>query len=357
MNEFLKWLSSNPILASALVSAITFLLITVALMVTIAFFQGREVTFWPPKIGPRPVRDEKDPITPLQDNPFIQKGSILSTSTGDKVKISSNLAVSSNATLYKAKSLSTNEKVVVKVYWRGLRPNSLTWEFFKQNRRSFGFLTHRNLVKTLDKGLYLGYPFIVMEYFSGGTLRDWLQMYDQLPGDDIFSIASQIADAIDFLHSKGVIHRDIKPSNILLETNPQGRVVLGDFEVSRILGAVERNITAVDAESFVGTPIYIAPEVLMGQEITFAADIYSFGVVLFEMISGCTPFSFNKSSGVIALLQAKTQITAPEIRDYRKNVPENLAIRLAQALNIDPGLRPKSARAILSGLETEITQL
>ena len=352
MNEFLKWLSTNPTVATAVVVSFSFFLASATLVYLVAFLQGREISFWPPKIGERPPKPIKDDDL-IQHSPLIRRGSVLRTASGSKVTIESDFYGGANATLYRAKN-SANRKVIVKVYWRGLRPGSPAWEIFKQEQRTAEILTHRNIVKTLDRGLFSGYPFIVMEYLGGGTLRDWLRTHDRLPGADILSIASQIADAIDFAHSHGIIHRDIKPGNILFESNPQGRVALGDFGIARILGAVERDITAAGGE-FVGTPGYIAPEAFEGREITFASDIYSFGTVLYEMIAGRIPF--DEFQEVYALLRVKVIEDAPDIRTYRKDVPEVLAVRLAQALSREPRQRPRSARALLTGLEKEIAKL
>lgn len=354
MDEFLKWLSNNPIVATIILVSASFFLASATLVYLVAFLQGREISFWPPRIGERPSRTKSKSDTPLVPySPLIQRGTILHTASGDEITIESDFYGGANATLYRARN-SSNERIMVKVYWRGLRPGSPAWELFKQEQRTAEILNHRNIVKTLDRGLFMGYPFIVMEYLGGGTLRDWLRTHDRLPGTDILSVATQVADAIDFAHSRGVIHRDIKPGNILFESTPQGRVALGDFGIARILGAVERDITAAGGE-FVGTPGYIAPEVLEGREITFASDIYSFATVLYEMIAGRIPF--DEFQEVYALLRAKTEKDAPDVRVYRKDVPETIAIRLAQALCRDPRKRPKSAWMLLAGLEREIAQL
>jgi serine/threonine-protein kinase len=192
-----------------------------------------------------------------------------------------------------------------------------------------------------------------MEYLGGGTLRDWLQSHDHIPGRDILAISGQIADAIDFAHAHGVVHRDIKPGNIMFESDPHGRVALGDFGIARILGAVERDITAEG--EFVGSPGYVAPEAYDGHEISKASDIYSFGVVLYEMIAGKIPF--DEIQEPLAILHAKLTQDAPDIRSHRKGIPEAVAVRLAQTLSRNPNKRPKSARAILSGIENQISKL
>lgn len=361
MDEFFRWLSNNPVATTTLIVSFGVLVTSATLIYLVAFFQGREISFWPPKIGQRPskstplepVLETKDTVSFTEAGPAVRRGTVLHTASGNKIVIESNFYGGANATLYRAKN-SLNERVIVKVYWRGLMPGSPSWELFNQEQRTAEILTHRNVVKTLDRGLFGGYPFTIMEYLDGGTLRDWLRAHEHMPGPDILSIAGQVADAIDFAHSRGVIHRDIKPGNILFESDAHGRVALGDFGIARILGAVERDITATGGE-FVGSPGYLAPEVLEGREISKASDIYSFGVVLYEIIAGRIPF--DEFQDVFAILRVKVSQDAPDIRTYRGDVPEGIATRLAQTLSRHTSKRPKSARTVLSGLEKEINGL
>lgn len=187
---------------------------------------------------------------------------------------------------------------------------------------------------------------------SAEKREELIQSHDRIPGEDILSIASQVANAIDFAHSKGIIHRDVKPSNIFLESDAHGRVALGDFGIAKILGAVQRNITA--AGGFSGTPDYLAPEILSTNEITMSADIYSFGVVIFEMICGKTPF--YDVSDVHAILVAKIQKNAPSLKSFRR-VGNELASRISRTLSRDPQERPLTAREVLSGVEKYILRL
>jgi serine/threonine protein kinase len=245
MNELFKWLSENNIASIAL---ILILLLIVSIYV-IAFFQGREISFWPPKIGSKPNKIEnKEENESFENNKLnsfgpIQKGSIVEGVSGKKYKIESNFYGGAAATLFKAINLP-QDKVIIKLYWRGLRPSSSAWELFNREYRANEILVHRNIVKVLDRGLFSGYPFVVMEYLSGGTLRDLLDSHITIPGKEMLSIVGQIADAIDFAHSNGIIHNDIKPGNILFESNSNGRVAISDFGIAQILGAVEYAITA-----------------------------------------------------------------------------------------------------------------
>ncbi|MEI6499379.1 MAG: serine/threonine-protein kinase [bacterium] len=368
MAEFFIWLSSNPFATSALIVSFGVVVTAITMIYLVAFLQGRSISFWPPRIGEKPNKTQgqkpkidreithpqrQDENEDLHSNPIIQKGMTVKTASGQRLTIESNFYGGANATLYRAKN-SQGENVIVKVFWRGLMPSSPAWDLFSQEQRTAEILTHRNIVKIFDRGLQGGYPFIVMEYFAGGTLRDWLRTHDHIPGSDILAIAGQVADAIDFAHSRGVVHRDIKPGNILFESDPHSRVALGDFGIARIFGAVERDITAAGGE-FIGSPGYLAPEAFEGRELSTATDIYSFGVVLYEMITGKIPF--DEFQEVYAILQIKVSQDAPNIRAYRKGVSVEIAERLSLTLSRSSNKRPKSALAVLSGIETQIGKL
>jgi serine/threonine-protein kinase len=359
VDKLFEWLANNPLATHALIAAFGLLVVSVTVIYLVAFLQGREISFWPPKIGAKPEKskskkaDEAKDAHPTQFGPIIQSGVQITAASGNSFTIEANLYSGATATLFRAES-SAHDTAIVKVYWRGIRPNSPPWEFFNREYRSAEILAHRNIAKVIDRGLFSGYPFIVMEYFAGGTLRELLDSRDRIPGPDILSIAGQVADAIDFMHSHGVIHRDIKPENLLLESDPHGRIALSDFGIAQILGADEIMLTPVHPQ-FIGSPAYLAPEALAGEEITTASDIYSFGVVLFEMIVGRVPF--GESDGVWAMVQAKRNKEAPDICSFRPSIPEEIATRLAQTLSRDWDKRPRSARSVLSGIEEQISRL
>ncbi len=365
MNELIKFLPTGSPIAIVICGAVLFLAIVISVIYAVAFAQGRSISFWPPSIGERPKPPSGGQTagegaassvvapTGASQSPVVDRGTILQAASGKHYAVSSAFYGGANATLYKAEDPSGNADLA-KVYWRGLAPNSPPWELFQQEQRTEEILTHRNIVRTLDRGLRSGYPFTILEYLSGGTLRDWLRTHDRLPGHDILSIASQIADAIDHAHSCGVIHRDVKPGNVLFESDPHGRVALSDFGIAVILGAVERDITAAGGE-FAGSPGYLAPELIEGAPPTPEADLYSFGIVLFEMISKAVPFDDNRE--VLAIIRAKVDSDAPDVRTYRPDVPSEISARLAQVLARDPSLRPASAHAVLSGLEEGIRGL
>jgi eukaryotic-like serine/threonine-protein kinase len=361
MTELLKFLSTNSLPALIFAAAVLILALTVTAMCIAAFVQGRSISFWPPSIGGSPNADgirgsyaklegtssEVANGSPGLSTPVVDRGTVLRAASGQTYQVMSGFYGGANATIYKATD-KNGASVLAKMYWRGLAPNSPPWELFQQEQRAAEILSHRNIVRMLDRGLRTGYPFTIIEFMGGGTLRDWLRTHDRLPGRDVVSVASQLADAIDFAHSRGVIHRDIKPGNVLFESDPNGRVALSDFGIAAIMGAVQRDITAVEG-GFSGTPGYLAPELLLGTPPQNLSDIYSFGVVLYEMVTGKIPF--DEFGEPLALIRAKVDNDVPDIRRFRPDVPEHIAMEFQVVLARNPELRPSSARLALATIE------
>lgn len=378
MDTLLNWIIANQIAGAVLIIAFSLVVIAIVLMYVIAFFQGRSISFWPPKIGERLITNATEKAKRLDERThpqskasdgievgvdrvnevqppevILKKGAKVMAASGKIFSIQSDFYSGATATLYRALS-PENIEVVLKMYWRGLKPLSPAWEQFSREYHSAELLQHRNIIKVLDRGLNTGYPFVVMEWMRGGTLRDLILERHRIPGSQIFSVMTQVAEAIDYAHRIGVLHRDIKPGNILFDSDANGRAVLSDFGIAQIFGAVERDITAQGGE-FVGTPGYIAPESFEGREYSPAADIYSFGVVLFELIAGKIPF--DQFASTYAVLQAKISRDAPSITEFRSDVSKRLAERIAATLSRNPMERPRTARAVLSGVETYIQKL
>jgi len=157
------------------------------------------------------------------------------------------------------------------------------------------------------------------------------------------------------MHQNGVIHRDIKASNILFEENDiMGKVLLGDFGLARFLS--EYNQESSNMYTIMGgSPRYMAPELAEGKEPSPASDIYSFGVVLFRMMTGKAPFEERK--GVYATLHEKVNTDAPDIRSFRSDITEEVASKITASLSRIPASRPKSAKALLENIEQDIVKL
>lgn len=356
MADLLKLISGNATVLAVVLSAVGLLAIVLVTIYSVAFFQGRSISFWPPNIGSRPLSPAKEvpaPVPPPEalsifphGEPAIKVGTAIATAGGGSIIADSGSYTGGQATLIKA-HLKTGEKVIVKLFWRGLNPSSTAWATFSREVQATEGLNHRNIVRVIDRGLWNGYPFIVSEYLPGGTLHDLIASRDRISGIEILSVAEQIAAGIDYANSHGRIHRDLKPSNVLLESDAYGRVAISDFGIARILGAFETQITAA-GPGFEGTPSYVAPEIFSSERITPAVDVYSFGVVLFEMIIGRCPFP--EVENIYRLFQMKLNQPVPALKEFR-SVPAKLNQRLLDTLAVDPKQRPSTARAVISGIE------
>ena len=188
------------------------------------------------------------------------------------------------ATVYRAQQVSMNRTVALKVLPRQYVSDDTYMQRFHREVKIVAQLEHRNIVPVHDYGEEDGQPYIVMRYMSGGSIDDFLAN-GPMPIQQVCDIIEQIAPALDFAHSKNVLHRDLKPSNVLMDSN--GGAYLTDFGIARILGETSSNITT---QGVVGTPSYMSPEQAQGQPLDNRSDIYSLGVMLFEMATGRRPF-------------------------------------------------------------------
>ncbi|HEY4386612.1 MAG TPA: serine/threonine-protein kinase, partial [Ktedonobacteraceae bacterium] len=165
-------------------------------------------------------------------------------------------------------------------------------ERFRRETDAAASLEHPNIVPVHEYGERDGLAYLVMPYIGGGTLRDEMESGEQFLLSKAMSYLDQMAAALDFAHEHGVIHRDIKPANILM--TPDRRLLLTDFGLVKVVTGTQgespnARLTAVGVP--MGTPDYMAPEQVIGAEVDSRADLYSLGVILFQMVTGTTPFN------------------------------------------------------------------
>ncbi len=205
-------------------------------------------------------------------------------------------------------------------------------------------LTHPHILPLHDSGEAGGLLYYVMPYVEGESLRDRLRREERLGVDESLRIARQVADALSYAHSRGVVHRDIKPENILLES---GHPVVSDFGIARAMtaaGGDELSETGI----ILGTPAYMSPEQVLGaREIDGRTDIYGLGCVLFEMLTGTPPFT---ATSVEALLRQHLSAPVPVLREIRPEVPEIVAAVVARAVSKSPGDRFADAKGFSDAL-------
>ncbi len=188
---------------------------------------------------------------------------------------------------------------------------------------------------------------MVMELISGGTLKDLLDQKETageyLSPDEITRILSQIAGALDYAHEQGMLHRDLKPSNILLDA--EGNAYLSDFGIARIIG--QSGITRSGA--IMGTPAYMSPEQGEDQPLSSSSDLYSLGIILFEMLTGQVPFD---AESPLVVLQKQVHSPLPSLSEFRPDLPQELDTLLQKALSKDPAIRFKTARELLNAFKS-----
>jgi serine/threonine protein kinase len=217
--------------------------------------------------------------------------------------------------VYLAQQSRPKRQVAVKVLlpMTPLNPNQLAafLERFRRETDAAASLEHPNIMPVHEYGEQDGIAYLVMPYISGGTLRDELEREGQLSLPSATNYLEQMAAALDFAHEHGVIHRDIKPANIMM--TPEGRLLLSDFGLVKIISEGQTpQVRLTGAGAPVGTPDYMAPEQVIGEEIDTRADLYSLGVILYQMITGTTPFQ-GETPMQIAAQHLQVQPLAPKM--------------------------------------------
>ena len=217
---------------------------------------------------------------------------------------------------------------------------------FEQEAQILARLHHPNVITVFDAGVDDGDRFIVMELVEGPTLRELLDAEGRLAPERAAEIASNLASALGFAHGQAVIHQDVKPSNVLLP--PKGGVKLADMGIARLLSPEALTATL----SVRGTALYISPEQLRGDRVDPQADLYSLGCVLFEMLTGRTPFEGD----LAALSYAHTHTPAPRVRSIDPAVPAAMDELVAAMLEKDPAQRPPTGEGVRRSLEAAMRQ-
>jgi eukaryotic-like serine/threonine-protein kinase len=247
------------------------------------------------------------------------------------------------SSVYRARDTLLDRDVALKVLHRHHMEDGDYVTRFEREARSVAQLSHPNVVTVIDRGEVDGRPFIVFEYVSGATLDKLVQREGALPVDQALEIAIGAARGLAFAHRRGLIHRDVKPQNILL--NGGGRPKVTDFGIARALD-VHKGVTQTG--TVLGTSNYIAPEQASGERVSVQSDVYSLGVVLFELLTGRVPFS---GDNFVAVAMRHINEPAPNVLDLRRDVPPRVAQAVARALMKDPRDRFPSMDAFAAELE------
>jgi serine/threonine protein kinase len=233
------------------------------------------------------------------------------------------------ATVYKAYQPSMDRNVAIKVLPSQLAESAEFAKRFQQEARIIAKLEHPHILPVFDYGESEGITYLVMRYLEAGTLRDKMELGRPLPLDEIDRLFTQLADALGYAHSFGIIHRDLKPSNALIDS--QGNLFLTDFGIAKLLESASPRLTQTDA--IMGTPAYISPEQAQAAKVDQRSDIYSLGIILYEMVTGRVPFVAETPLAVI-LKHVSDPLPLPST--LKPDIPEAIEKVVLKALAKHP---------------------
>lgn len=272
---------------------------------------------------------------------MINKGYLL----GDRYRIIDTLGEGGMANVYLAEDIILQRKVAVKILRLDLQKEPQTVARFQREALATSELSHPNIVMVLDVGTDQRLPYMVMEYVDGPDLKDYIIQNSPLNLHDVIRIMDQILSAMTLAHKHNVIHRDLKPQNILMDKH--GNIKIADFGIAVALN--QNSITQTN--SALGSVHYMSPEQTRGGLITKQSDIYSLGIILYELITGSVPFN-GDSAVAIALKHAQEPI--PSIKEKDVKVPQALENVVLKATAKDPRDRYASASAMRADIDTSL---
>jgi len=241
-------------------------------------------------------------------------------------------------TVYKARHLNLDRDVVLKVLNKQWLGEHDLMERFRREARISAHLQHPNIVNVYDFDISDEQVFISLEFVNGYSLHSYLKNNYPLPFDKVLNFFCDILNALKYAHKKGVIHRDIKPSNIMIQNEQVAR--LTDFG----LATLQENSVVTQHGQSIGTPAYMAPEVLQGEAASVKSDLYCLAVSVYEVLAGSLPFIKENPS---ATIQSVLNDNLPEIEKVIPNLPLWFSALIKKMLNKDPSNRPENAQAVL----------
>jgi tRNA A-37 threonylcarbamoyl transferase component Bud32 len=241
---------------------------------------------------------------------------LLGTTLNGRYRLEARIGAGGMSTVYRALDETLQRRVAIKLMNREVARDSDQLERFRREARAVAQLSHPHIVGVIDAGEDEGRPYIVFEYVEGETLKERIRRQGRLPIPEAVAYAIEIARALGAAHARHIVHRDVKPQNVLIDEEGSAKVT--DFGIARTLD--EEGLTA-DGR-VLGTTDYVSPEQALGQHVTGQSDLYSLGIVLYEMITGEVPFT-GENQVAVAMKHVREQL--PDVQAKRGEVSAALA--------------------------------
>ena len=261
----------------------------------------------------------------------------------DRFQIRAHLAQGGMSDIYRAFDLVNRREVALKVPDQSIIGDPAQYERFQRELQVMKTLKHPAILRGLDSGRFNRTPYLVTEFLEGTPLRQLIEERAPMPPEQAIPLACKIADGMAYCHANGVIHRDLKPENIFI--SPTGQPVIMDFGLALTKGA--HRVTYSNLTATMGTPDYMAPEQVEGKRGDARTDVYALGTILYEMLSGATPFSGDNNLAVMAM---HLNGIAPRLDRARAGISPQIAAIVARCLQRDPNKRYPDMRALIEAL-------
>jgi serine/threonine-protein kinase len=267
---------------------------------------------------------------------------VIGTLISDRYRIDQKIGSGGMSTVYQALDPTLERWVAIKLMHRDISSDPDQLERFRREARAVAQLNHPHVVTVIDAGEDDGAPFIVFEYVEGETLKDRIRRQGRLPVSEAVAYAIEIGRALECAHMNRLVHRDVKPQNVLID--PDGRAKVTDFGIARSLEA--HGLTATGR--VLGTTDYVSPEQALGHEVTPQSDIYSLGVVLYEMLTGEPPF---RAESQVAVAMKHVREPLPDVQRLRPEISAALAAVVERATAKETANRYQSVGELVHDLE------
>ncbi len=247
---------------------------------------------------------------------------LLGTTLNGRYRLEARIGAGGMSTVFRALDETLQRQVAIKLMSREVAGDSGQLERFRREARAVAQLSHPHIVGVIDAGEDGGRPYIVFEYINGETLKERIRRCGRLPIAEAVAYAIEIARALGAAHARHIVHRDVKPQNVLIDEEGSAKVT--DFGIARTLD--EDGLTA-DGR-VLGTTDYVSPEQALGQPVTGQSDLYSLGIVLYEMLTGEVPF---KGENQVAVAMKHVREALPDVQSLRPEISSALAAVLERA--------------------------